>query len=174
MENLPKNGYLLALSDKNNEDALCYDVVADIHCQDYIFNALHFFFKEDFDKACEIYYRNGKESALKVGDLVGKHVKDRPVERILDFASGYGCVSRHFKNVMPSASLTAMDIHENAYHFNKMHFGVDAIVSSVDPFKASVPHPFDVVFALSFFSHMPDRTFGAWLERLAHLCSPTE
>jgi hypothetical protein len=61
------------------------------------------------------------------------------VERILDFASGYGCVSRHFKNVMPSALLTAMDIHENAYHFNKMHFGVDAIVSSVDPTKQA-PH----------------------------------
>jgi hypothetical protein len=46
MENLPRNGYLLALSDKNNEDANKYNVVPDIHCQDYIFNALHFFFKE--------------------------------------------------------------------------------------------------------------------------------
>jgi 2-polyprenyl-3-methyl-5-hydroxy-6-metoxy-1,4-benzoquinol methylase len=167
MENLPRNGYLLALSDKNNEDANKYNVVPDIHCQDYIFNALHFFFKEDFNMACESYYRNGNISATKVRDLIDKHTQGTRVERILDFASGYGCVSRHFKNVMPNTSLTAMDIHENAYHFNKMHFGVDAIISSEEPVKASVPHLFDAVFALSFFSHMPDRTFSAWLEKLS-------
>jgi hypothetical protein len=111
-------------------------------------------------------------SATKVRDLIDNHAQGTCVEGILDFASRYGCVSRHFKNVMPNASLTAMDIHEHAYHFNKMHFGVDAIVSSVDPAKASVPYPFDVVFALSFFSRMPYRIFGAWLETPCSLVQP--
>jgi 2-polyprenyl-3-methyl-5-hydroxy-6-metoxy-1,4-benzoquinol methylase len=117
--------------------------------------------------ACESYYRNGNIGATKVRDLIAKHIHGDLVERILDFASGYGCVSRHFKNVMPNTSLTAMDIHEHAYHFNKMHFGVDAIVSSEDPVGVNVPHLFDVVFALSFFSHMPDRIFAVWLGKLS-------
>lgn len=34
------------------------------------------------------------------------------------------------------------------------------------------PRTFDVVFALSFFSHMPDRTFDAWLRVLHDALAP--
>ncbi len=167
MDQLPRKGYLLALNERNEEAARRYNVVSDIHCQDYIFNALYFLSKNDFDEACFKYYKNGLYSAEKVKSLIDARYLGKEPKRILDFASGFGCVSRHFKNVMPDVSLTAMDIHKNAYYFNTGHLGVEAILSDEDPAKAKVEEPFDVVFALSFFSHMPDRTFGIWLEKIA-------
>ena len=49
-------------------------------------------------------------------------LKDKPSARILDFASGFGYVCRHFKNIMPDVSLTA-----SISMRNRMHFGIESI-----------------------------------------------
>ncbi len=48
---------------------------------------------------------------------------DRPFD-LLEFASGYGCVTRHFKNTMPNARVVASDIHPQAMDFVESHLAV--------------------------------------------------
>jgi SAM-dependent methyltransferase len=62
--------------------------------------------------------------------------------------------------------LTACDIHEKAIEFLTSTLQVESLLSRSDPHDFAVPRKFDIVFALSFFSHMPDRTWGAWFARL--------
>ncbi len=51
--------------------------------------------------------------------------------------------------------------------------GVKTILSASNPTDLKIVHnQFDVVFALSFFSHMPDNTWGLWLKTLFDALKP--
>ena len=99
-----------------------------------------------------------------------EHVVERPLARrllrmpvsILDFASGYGCVARHFSVVMPDRlrhSSRSCRFHSHKTRHQGCPFGPRATT-------AGDARGFDVVFALSFFSHMPEATWGRWLHSL--------
>ena len=75
-------------------------------------------------------------------------------------------VSRHLNRMKERYALTACDIHEQAIEFLQTAIEVDAVLSRTDPDDLSLPESFDVVFALSFFSHVPDGTWGRWLRKL--------
>lgn len=150
-----------------------YGVSADIHVDDHIFGYLLGLYGQDLQKTLDIYLNSGKTSSEKIRDLIaelqGAKVVDGKITdpmTILDFASGYGCVARHFKNVIPQGKLVAIDIHDKAMYFNTAHLGVQAVVSDVNPARVNPFFQFDVVFALSFFSHMPKERIGPWLDKL--------
>lgn len=150
-----------------------YGVTADIHVDDFIFSYLYHLYGRDLEKTLDIYLASGKASSEKIRDLVaelqGAKIVDGKITdpmTILDFASGYGCVARHFKNVIPQGKLVALDIHDKAMYFNTAHLGVQAVVSDVNPARVNPFFQFDVVFSLSFFSHMPRDRIGPWLEKL--------
>jgi cyclopropane fatty-acyl-phospholipid synthase-like methyltransferase len=86
---------------------------------------------------------------------------------LLDFASGYGGVTRHFRNLIPQGKVVAMDVHDKAMYFNTAHLGVQGVVSDVDPGRVNPFFRFDLVFAIGFFSHLPRHRVGAWLDVLA-------
>jgi SAM-dependent methyltransferase len=130
-------------------------------------------FEKNFGKAVEHYFLNGRVSATNIRELVSSRLRRQPAPlEFLDFASGYGCVARHIRNVFPGVNVTAMDIHEKAFWFNQTNLKVKAALSSTDPADASAPAQFDVVFALSFFSHMPRKTQLPWLARLSEFVKP--
>jgi 2-polyprenyl-3-methyl-5-hydroxy-6-metoxy-1,4-benzoquinol methylase len=144
-----------------------YRVTADIHYDDYIFNTLYMLKGKNLESGARHYYLSGRTSAEKIRDIVAlhRHMKlpldrlDMPIS-ILDFASGYGCVSRHMRNVFPNSNVVAMDIHEKAYYFNTENLGVKAAISRTQPEDVETFFEFDVVFALSFFSHIPKKGFS--------------
>jgi SAM-dependent methyltransferase len=153
-----------------------YGVAPDIHRDDYIFRTLCALFDGDRRRAYAHYLLSGRTSAEKVRDLVARHwplpAADGAIaERLLmlDFAAGYGGATRHFKALFPRATVAPMDIHAQAFRFNRDVLHLPAMLSHVDPRKLDLPHRFDVIFALSFFSHLPRRTFGLWLSKLAEL-----
>src|SRR5215203_5511245 len=96
-----------------------YGVTADIHVDDHIFGYLYWLYGKDLGKTLNIYLSSGKTSSEKIRDLIaelqGAKIVDGKITdamTILDFASGYGCVARHFKNVIPNGKLVAIDIHD--------------------------------------------------------------
>jgi hypothetical protein len=92
--------------------------------------------------------------------------------KLLEFASGFGRVSRHLKK-NSQFDLTACDIHPAAVEFLSREFGIKAISSTHSPDNFSVSETFDITFALSFFTHLPRETFGPWLRALfGTLASP--
>ena len=63
------------------------------------------------------------------------------------------------------------DIHPDAVNFNKDILGVEGYISSPVPEQLKLP-PQDVIFAHSFFSHMPETTWARWLKALANALAP--
>lgn len=168
---------MLTESDKITIHSLAekWDVKPDIHPDDFIFRFLYenptFSTK---DAAIQYYFNDGQKSAKQLHRLLTEICKYKGEEevKILEFASGYGCVTRHIENVIPFARITSCDIHAEAQSFIENILNVNAVLSSPQPEKLTFSEKYDVVFALSFFSHMPKATFGRWLKQLISLVKP--
>jgi 2-polyprenyl-3-methyl-5-hydroxy-6-metoxy-1,4-benzoquinol methylase len=171
-----RRGDLVDLSDRAVACANSYNVASAIHFDDLIFAALHTVApNKDLDVVVDTYFASGRVSAERVRDIASLYYAERPRDRppkILDFASGYGCVSRHLRNVMPSAEVMACDIHPAACDFHRQHLGIDAKQSVFEPERLAAQPEFDIVIAISFFSHLPKRSFVPWLRKLGEFVRP--
>jgi hypothetical protein len=145
-----------------------FNVSPEIHPDDFIFRFLienkSFV---DQSAAVDYYFSDGRESALKLKSIL----EVGGISTLLEFASGYGCVTRHLNEVLPDIDLTVSDIHRKAHKFSRSVFGVKSVKSHRIPEKF-FPGVYDCVFALSFFSHMPPITWKRWLVKLWDSISP--
>jgi SAM-dependent methyltransferase len=154
------------------EAALAYGAKADVHPADHIFwFILNLPYFQDKAEAVRGYFSNGNESARKLKTILADLIPTRDVS-MLEFASGYGCVTRHLRHEIPNLDVTACDIHPAAVDFIRNVLGVKCELSDSAPEGLALGKLFQVVFALSFFSHMPDRTWRRWLDRLAAHTEP--
>jgi SAM-dependent methyltransferase len=94
------------------------------------------------------------------------------VGSLLDFASGYGRLTRFLVHRMPPDRIWVSDIQADAVSFQQSEFGVQGFVSTPDPADLPCERTFDFIFVASLFSHLPDATFRAWLKKLHSLLSP--
>ena len=118
------------------------------------------------------YLEGGAHTAKALSDLLTTF---RPIDApftLLDFAAGYGRVTRHFRNELPSARVVACDIHPEAVRFIR-ELGFPAAQSASVPEQLQIAQQFDVVYALSFFTHMPLATWGRWLGVLSRSLTST-
>jgi len=172
--------YIHTGKSKRQKDILRYaeetHVVSDVHPDDLIF---HFVMKfpgfKTREEAVKYYFRDGANSANKLSELLFSQLGLRRTADIslLEFASGYGCVTRHLTNHLAPLSIVSCDIHEEACAFIESAIGIKTILSATKPEDLGVhSDSFDSVFALSFFSHMPDRTWGRWLKSLFDKVKP--
>lgn len=114
------------------------------------------------------YFEKGKEDALQVEDVI-RRLNFKTPPAVLEFAAGFGRVTRHLTKL----DLTASDIHDQALRFLQTEIGAAAIPSAISPELMPVSSkPFDFIFVLSLFSHLPDKLFGPWLSRLSDMLSP--
>ncbi len=150
-----------------------YGVPADIHADDFIYQFyIESNVKPDPETAranvTTYYFSDGDRSAQRLDGLIRQFHPEAAARRLalLEFASGYGCVSRHLRRMADRYELVACDIHPQAIEFLRDRLDVDGVLSRSQPAEFAAPRQFDVVFCLSFFSHMPDRTFGDWIEAL--------
>ena len=140
------------------------NVSPSIHPEDHIFR----FLVEDTNmkEPVRYYFSDGRKSATRFASLLKEFLPDSGSAEVLEFASGYGCVGRHWKNVIPDVKVTCCDIHDEAVEFLRGRLDLPAVLSDHEPEGLDLPGEYDVVFALSFFSHMPRGTWGRWLEAL--------
>lgn len=92
--------------------------------------------------------------------------------QVLEFASGHGRFTRHLVKAIGPQRLTVSDIVPDAVEFSTATFGVRGFLSGSDPQAVQWPQAYDLVFVLSLFSHLPERTWGAWLQRLYESLAP--
>jgi len=165
---------------KMKDDILRYadetGVASDIHPDDLIFR-----FVVEYpgfltnEQAVKYYFHDGANSAKKLNNLLFSRlgVKRSADTSLLEFASGYGCVTRHLSRELAPVNIVSCDIHEAACTFIESALGVKAMRSATRPEELGIENnSFDVVFALSFFSHMPERTWGRWLKTLFDKVKP--
>lgn len=147
-----------------SEQAEKFKVAATIHPEDELFEFLRRMSPNDA-MAVEHYFADGFKCATQFKQIIRDYIwETRTNLSVLEFASGFGRVSRHFKNVAPEVNLTCCDIHVRAIEFAINDLGIRALPSNSDPDLFETIERFDVVFALSFFSHVPDHTFARWLK----------
>lgn len=152
-----------------------HSVSPEVHQDDFLwhFIAAHPAFPEP-ENVADYYFSDGAESATKLARLIADNLPRAVGDRysLLEFASGYGMVTRHLRNALPEADVLACDIHQEAVDFVNKSLGEEAILSRHLPEELEFERQFDVVFALSFFSHMPSATFGRWLAALYRAVGP--
>lgn len=101
-----------------------FAVAADIHAEDFIFHH-HIHIQSDSSRSrarpvvADHYFTDGNQSALKLDALVRQHHPQAGARRLslLEFTSGYGCVSRHLRKMAERYELVACDIHPQAISF---------------------------------------------------------
>jgi len=148
-----------------------------IHSKDYIMHFL--FFKSVISKnetaVLNYYFGNALNCMKNLGtviDLADRHTDKKPEKvKLLEFASGYGRLTRHLVNDS-RYELTGCDIHDEAIDFLENTLSVNAFKSTLNPDDFSTPESYDVVFALSFFSHIPKKNWKPWLNALFKSVAP--
>lgn len=94
------------------------------------------------------------------------------VGRFLDFASGYGRVTRLLLHDLAAERIWAADIYRDAVRFQADRLGVHALASGAEPTEFVCAERFDFVLVSSLFSHLPSGRFEAWLTRLVDSLAP--
>lgn len=90
----------------------------------------------------------------------------------LEFASGYGRLTRHLAKFPGADKVSVSDIMPGAIEFSQQRFGVKGFPSTNEPEKIVFPEQYEVVFVLSLFSHLPKSTWSQWLLALYGAVAP--
>lgn len=146
----------------SSEIANKYGTPAVIHEEDFLYK---FMLDKHPKDAQEKYIESGRRQSIKILKEVDKFIPNK-TRRILDFAAGYGRVARHLVNVAKLDDISASDIHPQACEFLRL-FLDEVHQSSYDPEKADLGDPYDFIYVLSLFSHLPEKSFRGWFARLA-------
>lgn len=157
------------------EEAAALGVSSEIHQDDFIFRFL--FENPSFtskENAIKYYFNDGQNSAKIISEILFTTCKFDHIQkiRLLEFASGYGCVTRHLKKTIPQVEIIACDIHNEAVDFISKRLAVSAMISASQPEQLKMKNKYDAVFALSFFSHMPKTSFTRWMKQLLSFTKP--
>ena len=125
------------------------------------------------DRACIRYYFNGRRILDTVKQVLNWHFGElNQISSCLDFASGYGRLTRFLVQDIPPEKIWISDIYAQAVQFQIEQFGVQGIISTTYPQDYPIQQQFNAILACSFFSHLPEATFLTWLEKLYSLLSP--
>ena len=124
--------------------------------------------------ALAVYFHSGYSACRTLRQILGTCFQEGWGERIrlLDFASGYGRLTRFLLRDLPAERVTIAEIDPQAVAFQEERFGVRGVVSTPEPEDLPLEERFDAIFVGSLFSHLPRRTFEGWLRRLYGLLAP--
>lgn len=130
----------------------------------------------DRDKALFAYFRTG----LSIADALLQVLRWRFPEgvgrngagKVLDFASGYGRITRFLVREIPAERLWVADVYAGGVRFQEERFGVHGVVSSMRPEDLDLGETFDAILVTSLFTHLPEERFLAWLRVLLARLEP--
>jgi SAM-dependent methyltransferase len=139
-----------------------FNVPAALHPEDYLFK---FFFNQTPGvDAVDRYFSSGFGDANQISETLKLLLPDVSRPKVLEFAAGFGRVSRHMRWTAPDIDFRISDIHAPAMQFAREVLALDGFKSEPLPNQVVIDADhYDFIFALSFFSHVPDTTFADWL-----------
>jgi cyclopropane fatty-acyl-phospholipid synthase-like methyltransferase len=123
--------------------------------------------------AVRMYFRGGEWNAAEMAKVVGEHGFSLADARsVLEFACGWGRVTRHLVHLMDRSRLTVSDVDPVAVQFVCRKLGVRGFPSAIDPLDLRHADRYDLILIVSLFSHLPVAAWGPWLDRLGRLLEP--
>ena len=145
----------------------------EMHPGDEMFGFLRDLCGGDAERALCLYYQTGSSIArVLLQVLRWRFGEARAVPSLLDFASGYGRVTRFLLDEVPAAAVTAADVLPRASAFQRRVLGVRSALSTTDPAALQLPGRFAAIFVTSLFTHLPEARFRAWLAALVARLEP--
>jgi len=149
------------------------DVDLTIDARDEMLGFLSDAFEGDRERALFAYFRSGASIADSLGQVLRWRFggMDR-IGKILDFASGYGRVTRFLVREIPPERVWVSDVYTDGVRFQEERFGVRGIVSTIRPEDFACSERFDAILVTSLFTHLPEERFVAWLRVLMGLLNP--
>jgi SAM-dependent methyltransferase len=130
----------------------------------------------DRERALYAYFQSGASVAGAMAQVLAwRFGEPGRVGRLLDFASGYGRVTRFLLRLLPAERVWVADVYAAGVSFQQRRFGVHGMVSTVRPedFAAAAgAGTFDAILVTSLFTHLPEDRFVAWLRVLMRLLAP--
>lgn len=128
---------------------------------------------KDFNVACHNYFTigyNGFSIVKQFAEAI--YGPNKFNGQILDFASGYGRVTRFLAAYYGAEHISTSDIKAEAVEFQKQQLKVRGFTSVYDPSTLKVEDRYDFIFVGSLFSHLNEALFAQWLETLISLLTP--
>ena len=109
---------------------------------------------------------SGRNSAASIGDLLARHgVALKEIESILDFGCGCGRVIRHWAGL--AARIQGVDRNRRLVRWCRRHLPFASFdMNRVEPPLRGHAGEFQLVYALSVFSHLPEGLQRPWIEEL--------
>lgn len=120
----------------------------------------------------DVFVRVGRAAAKELHGLACKHgFADQPDAKVLEFGAGCGRVARWWIERSPAA-FHGCDIHPKLVAWCQGHLAGDFRQTKLDPPTPYEDGAFDLVYALSVFTHMHEANASAWLAELARIVRP--
>lgn len=91
---------------------------------------------------------------------------------VLDFGSGCGRLLRWFDRATPKATLHGIDVRKAGVDWCAAHLRGEFVHGPFDPPSELETDAYDLVVALSLFSHFTREANLAWLRELTRVCKP--
>lgn len=118
------------------------------------------------------YYNDGAATAASlVAQWTAAGMPAAP--RILEWGCGPARIVRHLPALLPEASVSGTDYNEATIAWCRENIrGVQFDTNGLRPPLRYAPASFDVVYALSVFTHLSARNHGEWLDELRRILAP--
>jgi SAM-dependent methyltransferase len=127
---------------------------------------------EAFQLDYERYYINGQRTAEWLTGLIQPHINLEGAS-ILDWGCGPARVLRHLRNLIPEATYYGSDYNPDtiawcSHTFNDIYFHSNDLMPGLVYEKGM----FDLVYAISIFTHLSEDAHTAWLRELGRVLKP--
>ena len=121
----------------------------------------------------EWYFSTGYGGALEILTTLEHHSFDLAnLRSVLEFGCGSARVLRHFRNI-GHLSLAGSDANPKAIEWARRNLsGIDFRINALEPPLPFAEKSFDLVYALSVFTHIPLAWQHRWLEELRRVLRP--
>jgi cyclopropane fatty-acyl-phospholipid synthase-like methyltransferase len=108
----------------------------------------------------------GASAARELIDAAARHRERAALRDLLDFGCGCGRVARHMPALLPHARLSGIDVDERTIRWCTRHLPGHWRAIAPDPPTALPAGAFDLIYAVSVFTHLPEERQRAWIAEL--------
>lgn len=107
----------------------------------------------------------GANAARQLMEAAARHRAPATINDVLDFGCGCGRIARH----LPAMRMTGIDVDARSIGWCAKHLAGDWRVIAHDPPTALPSSAFDLVYAVSVFTHLAETRQRAWIAELHRL-----